>query len=340
MKKITAFLIIAILVCFMNGCNIREDTVMIPVNNQMPGGIVDNSNINAPKEIESDKLVSFSCSYFLYGSVTGESDSGYSINVKKDNEGKLILTEAGHKVSCETDEAFLQGIQEIIVQNNLASINGVNKHTSGLPFMFQPCYFDAVYDSGEELHFSIDNNPESAWGRDIYKLTKKEFKKHGIDAFNPPADAGKITKFILTYTDGDMYHHFSEMEVPVAGVKKSLMELAEEGYKEGESEVKIQYLAWNRATNERSTSMGTPTDEYYEGLDEIISQIDLSDFANISGAPYSFNYKDTPDYFEYYIEYDNGKVLRGFSDASDRCVMFAPIAQKFTDYIKGYTDFN
>ena len=83
--------------------------MMIPINNQMTGGITEISNIKAPEEIESDKLVSFSCSYFLYGLVTGESDSGYSINVKKDNEGKLILTESGHKVSCETDETYESG---------------------------------------------------------------------------------------------------------------------------------------------------------------------------------------------------------------------------------------
>lgn len=307
-------------------------------NEQICGGVVDNSNTNAPKEIMSNNLVSFSCKFFLYGSVTGESDSGYGISAKKDNDGKLILTEEGHKASCETDEAFLRGIQEIIIKNNLVSINGINKHTSGLPVMFQPCYFDAVYDSGEKLHFSINNNPESEWGRDIYKLTRQEFKKQGIDAFNPPSDVGKITKFILTYTEGDIYHHFAEIEVPVAGVKKSIMELAEEGYKEGESEMKIQNLVWNRVTNERSTNTGTLCDEYYEGLDKIISEVDLNDFAGISGAPYSFNYKDTPEYYEYHIEYENGKVLCGFSDVSDRCKAFAPVAGKFSNYIKSYTD--
>ena len=305
-------------------------------NEQICGGVVDNSDATAKKVINSDKPVSFSCNFFLYGSVTGESDSGYGISVKRDNEGRFLLTESKHNVSCETDDAYLQGIQQIIIDNNLISINGLNRYTSGLPVMFQPCYFDAVYDSGERLRFSINNNPESEWGRAIYKLTRAEFEKHGITAFAPRTDAGKIRKFILTYTEGELYHRFGEIEVPVAGVKKSLMEIAEEGYKEGESEMKVQHTAMNRRTNERTTVMGRIDDNYYEGLNKLISQIDLDDFANISGAPYSFNYMDTPDYYEYYIEYENGKILRGFSDVFDRCEAFAPIAGKFSEYINTY----
>ena len=339
MKKIIILLCTALMMCFMSGCNLsEEDLTEMLGKEQICGGVVDNSNANASKDIKSDKLVSFSAKFYLYGTITGGKDSGYEISVNKDNEGKYILKVSGNNAVCETDEAFLREVQSIIVENNLISINGMNKHTSGLPVMFQPCYFDAVYASGEELHFSIDNNPESDWGRDLYKLTRKEFEKHGLTAFAPPADNGKITKFILKYTEGDICYHYGEITVSTGSAPKSLAEIAEGGYGEDESEIKIQCREWNRVTNDHPTNLFKPGEDYYEGLKKLISEVSLEDYADALGAPYNFNYKDTPDYYEYYIEYENGKTKTGFSDVSDRCEAFAPVAKKFADYINSYAN--
>lgn len=283
------------------------------------------------------KLVSFSSRYFLYGEMGRTFDSSYGISVEKDNGGKLILSEEGHKIKCETNEEYLEKVQEIIVKHNLMSINGLNRHTSGLPYQFQPCYFSALYDSGEELRFSVDNNPQSEWGRELLKITREEFDRNGITALDLPEEMKKIKRFSLSFTQGELCHQVSEIQVPKAGVVKSIMELAEEGYKEGEFETKIEYRIWNRSTNETKPSFrGEIKEEYYRGLEKVVKEVEIEEFASPSGAPIHFNYKDVEEYYEFYIEYEYGNVLNGFSDTPEMNSKFAPGARKIIQYIKMY----
>ena len=301
------------------------------------GGIVNRSNNNAPKTIKSETLLSFSTHFFLYGDFGREFDSFYAISVVKTDTGKMILSESGHKITCETNTEYLNGIQALIKKHNLASINGMDKHTGGLPAEFQPCYFCAEYDSGEKLYFSIDNNPNSPWGSDILELTKEEFSRNGITALNPPPEMEKITRFILSYTKGNMRYNFSEIEVPLEGVKKSLAELAEDGYGENEFKTEIRYQIWDRTSAEPAKHFsGVPTDDYYKGLSELIIELRLKNYASPNMAPNSFNYKDTKAYYEFYIEFEYGNTLCGFSDAEEYVEKFIPIAEKITGYIRQY----
>lgn len=344
MKKLIALILVgAVSLLALTGCNKVEEQSMkkddIAQKEIGTGGKVDRSDYSAPKEIKSDNLVSFSCSYFLYGEVGGMSDSSYGISVTKEDDGKFILSEEVHGISCETDEEYLRKVQEIIKEYDFASINGLDSHTSGLPTEFQPCYFSALYDSGEKIYFSENNNPESEWGRKLLKITQEEFTNHGITVLNPPIEDSVVTRFMLTYTDGDMCYYFSEVEVPVEGVHKSLADLAEEGYGEGEYEIKLQYQVWDRAGNlERKTYRGDIDETYYEFLRGIIFQNNINEFASLSGAPVSFNYQDSPAYYEFYIEFEDGSTLCGFSDDPDMNAKFAPAADEIATYIKSYLD--
>lgn len=336
-KAILLLAFVLSVICLLPGCkNKEEDPMNLP---NICGGTVDYSDHNAPKVIESDTLVSVSCSFFLYGELGSEFDSSYGIKVSRDSEGKLILQESGHEISCETDDAFLTGVQELIKKHHLVSLNGTDRHTSGLPEPFQPCYFRAVYDSGEVLSFSVDNNPESEWGRDLLALTQEEFDRHGITALDPPAGTAQITRFTLSYTEGDVRHHFGEISIPVEGVSKSIEQLATEGYLEGEYVTKIEYRPWDRlAKKAKQSYLGDPDEEYYNGLSKLVSETGIKGFANEERAPSGFDYNASEGYFEFYIEFEYGNVLYGFSDDPDLNMAFAPVAGKIADYIKTYTD--
>lgn len=342
MKKLkTLVLICMVLVVAMIGCNNMDEQGMkdsdIVKEERGTGGKVDRSDYNAPKEIKSENLISFSCNYFLYGELGREFDSSYGISVKKNSDGKYILCGEVHDISCDTNEEYLRKVQKIIKENNFASINGVNSYTNGLPSEFQPCYFSAEYDSGEKIYFSVDNNPQSNWGKELLRITQAEFTAHGITDINPPIETSVVTRFILSYTDADICYNFSEIEVPVEGVHKSIEELATEGFAEGEYETKIQYQIWNRADNSEIRTYRADIDEtYYKGLGDVISQSNIYEFASPSGAPAIFNHKDVKTYYEFFIEYEYGNTLCGFSDVPDMNNKFAPVADEIATYIKSY----
>ena len=338
MKKTTILLIITFTIaCFLTGC--KEEN---PMNNNEPicGGIINNS-YSASKDIKSENLVSFSCSYFLYGECGREFDSSYGINVNKNNEGKFILEEKRHNISCEVDDNYLKAVQEMINNNNLISMNGIDKYTSGLPEEYQPSYFSAEYDSGEKLYFRTNNDPRGGWGKELLEITREEFNKHGITDLNLPESTKRIVRFDLTYTEGDIYHNFCEVEFPVEGVNKTLEEVATEGYKEGEYITKVEYTTFDRSKDEPSEEYIIEIDDtYFEGLSKIVEENKLNDFVSLMYEPTSFDYRSSEGYYRFYIEFEYGNDLKGFSDVPEEVKKFAPIAKTISNYIKTYLKIN
>lgn len=149
-------------------------------NRPVRGGIVDKSDKKAAKVIKSETIVKFFAKFYLYGKMGRESDSSYEICFQKENDGKYILSEEKHQISCETDEYFVKNIQKVIVKHNLFSSNGIHRYTQGLPVQYQPSTLRAEYESGEVLSFTVNNDPDSEWAGDILELVGEEFSRHGI----------------------------------------------------------------------------------------------------------------------------------------------------------------
>ena len=80
------------------------------------GGIVDKSDKKALKTIKSEKLTSFSVSFYLYGKLGRKTGSSYRISVVKNDAGRYVLSEEENNISCETDENYLKRIHEVIVK--------------------------------------------------------------------------------------------------------------------------------------------------------------------------------------------------------------------------------
>ncbi len=157
---------------------------MIGCKQEIPetGGVIDQTDVNAPKVIQSDKLVSFTSEFYLYGydRPGSEYDRKYRFDVSPDENGKLILSEQYNgKISCEVDDTFLLDLQKIITKYDLVKLNGIDRYTAGLPPEFQPSFLSADYESGEHLYFRIKNEPDAKWAKEVLDLCIDEFAAHG-----------------------------------------------------------------------------------------------------------------------------------------------------------------
>lgn len=340
MNKIVLFVLIAMLVVVLAGC-IRHADVIDPVG-PISGGKVDRTDYTAPKTIKSKELTYFSDKFFLYGEYNYENDATYDFEVVKNDDGSVSIEEKScYQVKCKTDEHILKDLQAIIEKYELAKLNGVDKHTAGLPPEYQPSYFEAKYASGESLYFSQNNDPDDPCAREVLKLLGDEFAAQGEDCFQPPVSASEITRFEIEFTDGEMRYLYGELHMPLEGVEKSFDELVMRGYEDGEYYVVIENDPWDRTgkTNPE-TIYREATPEYYVGLKKVLDEIRIIDFVNDKQFPFDFDYEGTPDYYNFYIEYAYGNNLYGFSEDPEQNKAFAPVANAIAEYIEGYINEN
>ena len=337
LKNKVLFSLIALLTVFSSGCSGRAEKEPLPTP-PITGGKVDNSDPDAPKEIDSRDLAAFSYQFYLYGKNNHEEDSGYHFEVKKTDDGTVSMEEsARYQVTCSTGEHILVSLQALIEKYGLAKRNGVDKHTAGLPQEFQPCYFRADYASGESIRFSVDNNPEDPFSREVVKLLGDEFAARGEECFLQKLPESGISRFDLEFTDGDIRYRFGELRIPKEGVHKSFEDLVTHGYAEGEYDLVIEKEVWDRSGEaETSSTYRIVTPEYYEGLKEILDRERLIDFVNDEQYPSDFDYEKTPSYYNFYAKYASGENFYGFSDDADKNREFAPVAKAIAQYAEEY----
>lgn len=338
MKKRIALMFILLLTAVISGCTKPAPEPEPETDGPICGGNIDNSNNSAPKKIRSKELTHFYNRFFLYARQSYEQDSGYSFEAVKNEDGTVSIEEKqGEGVSCVTDGQILDDLQKIIEKYGLAKMNGTDKHTAGLPYEFQPSYFSAEYESGETLYFSINNDPESAYEREIRDLFANAFAAQGEDCFMPPAEALELTRFDLEFTNGDIQYRYGELLMPLEGVDKSFEEVAEYGYEDGEYYTVIEKQQWDRTTKTLPfTIYREATPEYYEGLKEVLKDAQIENYANDKSFPTDFDYSGTPQYYEFYIEYAYGNNLYGFSDGKEEYGAFTPAAKAIAAYIDEY----
>ena len=149
------------------------------------GGEVDNST-DAPKMIESKNITEFSFEFFVYYWLEEGEDlsDNYCLKVKDGIVSAFGIEE-------EADEQLMSDIQTLIDKYQLVENNGVDKYTSGLAPEYQPFTFEAVYDSGEKLYFSMDNGPYDDWEIDFFKLFYNYMISKGHDEL-VPLDGGDM----------------------------------------------------------------------------------------------------------------------------------------------------
>jgi len=151
-------MILAVSVLMLAGCASKADEEI-----EEDGGKRNNTDFEAAKTIESTKITKFSCEFsllafaeeleppLLYGTYLLEAevkDAKVSCRYCLDFRDGESTDE-----SFEADEAFMDELQKIVSENDLAQHNGVNVYVSGLPDMYG-AKLDIDYESGEHIYAS------------------------------------------------------------------------------------------------------------------------------------------------------------------------------------------
>jgi len=129
--------------------------------NAAAGGVRrDNTDPDAPKQIASTELVSFSCAFSTKTMEPGTLDRGYyTFTAQLENgvvTGAYQSESAGARSGEFTaDAAFMEELCTLVNECGLAEHNGLSYHVSGLPAKLG-CSLQAVYASGEQI--SARNN--------------------------------------------------------------------------------------------------------------------------------------------------------------------------------------
>lgn len=293
------------------------------VTNDIPmdGGTTVTTDYDAPKTINSDRLMGFSINFFRYGEYGRESDSNYSFKIETDDEGKMTLCGSGYKANnlvIDVDSSVADGVQNIIKKYDLAQYNGIHRKTAGLAPEFDTSEFYALYDSGETINFSDNNNPYSEWTKELLDYFTEVFHQQGKDDFMPPEAATKVARFELEYTDGDIVHIFGEIS----------------GSDEGTNQIQAVMLD-RKGQIEDETVCADSSDKYYKYLQKLVKETEIEKFANKEQLPSDFDY-DTEKYYSFYIEFVYGNSLCGFSDKPEEVEKFLPVADKFCSFCEDY----
>ena len=227
------------------------------------GGTVTHVDSDAPKTVESKELTAFSAELFLSNRWYGDEQHEFHFLISPDQSGALTASEANSGVSLPADEELLTGLAEIVAEYDLASMNSLYDVTAGLPPEAWAHPFQAAYASGEEISFTVNNQPFSAWGEAVYDLYASWFEKHGITALYPDPEESALTRFILDFTENGKRIRYSDIHVPESDAVG------------GETYVLSKSVETADLSGEDSDKYILFPDDYYEKLTALIAATDL-----------------------------------------------------------------
>lgn len=320
-----ALLTVLCIVVIIAGCRKQET---ISAEEIITGGTKDKSNYNAPKEIQSEELVLFETEFYRYGGLVYDEDREYRFKMIKSEDDQFIISEGyDEKLSCETDSSFATKLNNIIKEYNLVKFNGTDTETYGLPDEYRPYWLKADYASDEKLFFSMDGDPNEEWTGEVLNLFAMEFSKHGIDDLLPEKEESDISSFSMEFTFKDVRYSFGDVLVSDDEGEFGNKDLVKKIYSD----------IWDRNGNKLTDDMYADiTEKYYREIKEIAETTALYKFQNGSIFPPEFDYDNMPQYYEFYIEYESGRHICGYSDDTEQCEKFRPIAAEFLHYFDEY----
>ncbi len=104
------------------------------------GGTIDNSKKDAPKEISSDEITNFYCRFSTIPlddiGVLGGKIFQFKAEIKGDKvEGsyEMLNFDNWNTIPFTTDLSFMQKLQDVVKQGNMARYNGISEEVQGLP---------------------------------------------------------------------------------------------------------------------------------------------------------------------------------------------------------------
>lgn len=317
MKKI-----IVLAMCFMMiglfGCGKKDTDVLNRKNTEEPvcGGVTNNTDYDAPKVINSDNLVKLSMGFYHEDRFDSSNGRYYTFILESDSDGKIFLKDSRAGEGFEVEKSVLVGAQAIIKKYDLAKANGVNKITAGLPPEYEECDFSAEYDSGERISFAENSDPSSEWGREFIDFFAPIFAANGDDKYMTSKISGTITCFNLAIqNDSTLYQYYTE----------------------GENQIyRCVYDSEKQEAISETYVDASP--EYYEGIFNIVRDMEIRDFDNYNSASaFITDGKITP-YYDFYIEFEDGERMSGASGDADMIEKFNPLGMELMNYMDEYIE--
>lgn len=301
----------AFVACSTKGDDYKEE--------QMKGGKVDNS-YEAPTTIESRNIESFETYFYLWDEFDDTNTGGYSFVIKQNETGEYVLSENSHyNISEKVDKSILEKLQVIIEDNNLVRANGIDKYTQGLPEEFAPCMLSVIYDSGEKLYFSEDNNPQAKWARDMIELFKNEFISLGHEELLPPIEDRTLVRFDMSFVDGPRKYMYATIFT-----------------EEDIGDYSVHYIknVYNRETKESEFDeiIEVPED-FYEKLSEKLTETGLENYQN--GTIESAGTSKMDKYASFTMEMQSGLQKNAFYEGDEAEALLKEMG-KLAEYIDVY----
>lgn len=290
------------------------------------GGTIDHSNKNAPKEIKSKDIIKFSYDFYLHDRWNKNGGHYFNFKITEDELGILTAYENQTKITYKADEELLRGIQNIIDEEELVKLNGLDKYTAGLPSEYQPTTLNVLYASKEQLVITTNNNPTSSFSIKIYTLFSNWFMDKGIDALYPEKEKSLLNRIDITLEeDGQMTSYFG-----------ALMDEKRYFFKSIYDEVAKKTIS--------TDNIDFPED-FYTNTTDIINKYDLT-------REYDFTYHDHNDGYytlyekndnevdkenlklEIYMEYESGKIINIETKKQSQINELRPIVDELFGYFE------
>lgn len=165
-----------------------RDTKSTQSANEDPisGGVIDRTDPDAPKYIESKEISDFHASFYLVGKdELGTKSRSCTFDVSLDENGILTASEKESGISHAADGTLLSTVQSVIDGYDLVQKNGYYRVTAGLAPECWECTMTVHYASGETLTFTENNDPWDSWTDQIYIVFATWFAENGDDTLLP-----------------------------------------------------------------------------------------------------------------------------------------------------------
>lgn len=234
------------------------------------GGKTEHVEEKAP--IKSTELKSLSVNMFIsprsYSLI--KFNDFYTIKLTPEAGGKFKLSCNDNSVMIGNDE--VKGLQDIIKTYELEAKNGLYSVTAGLPPEHQPLNFKAVYASGEELKFTVNNSPYAEWEIMLFRYVRDVFVAHGDKNYIVDDDKEKLGSFSFEFSDGD-------------GLWYSYCVALDEN-----DDKNLMKMVYDKKTDECVEEVLIPVPkDYIENMNALIDKIGLAWIAN------EMRFKNKPD---------------------------------------------
>ena len=280
------------------------------------GGIVDETDFDAPKTIESEDLTDLTVSFYAYGEYFSDDGGVYHYELHRD-DGRVTLAETDYyNVSAEVDGKVAEEAAALIRKYDLAASNGVNRVTAGLPPEYQPCSLTADYASGEVLSFRKDGDPEDEAMKAFRKLFNRAFTEAGVRETAPDPEDLAVSQFSVEFNEEALLYDYEMID---CGDKIRLMD-----------------RVWDLKTNEQvSVRYAGIEDDFLQKLSEAIEALDLQRL----DVPGSASVVPTPDgYLGIHVDYESGRMIYGDYGPGEIPPVWDEVGPQLRAFLDDYID--